>query len=156
MQTKRRHGISAVPTSARGLIGSSCTGRPTLQTSKGTPFRVGGLLPFGGSEVAEGEKVKMHFRETTTDTKSDHQMMNKVKGYLENISAVASNNDNAYSLPVNNISNIFTNNNTLTSTVATIQKVNRMHRDKINSLENKLTAETGKAAPTITKTYTSP
>ena len=52
--------------------------------------------------------------------------------------------------------NIVANNTTLTNTLSTIQKENCMLCDKINSLKNKLAADTGKAVPVTTKIYTIP
>ena len=59
-------------------------------------------------------------------------------------------------LLADNMRYIVANNTTLTNTVYTIQKENLMLCDKINSLINKLAAETGKEAPATKKTYTSP
>ena len=81
--------------------------------------------------------------------------MDMIKGYLDNISEAAKNDGNAYFLLTDNMSNIVANNTTRTSTVATTQK-NRMFRDQIKSLEDKLAVATCMTAPITTKTYTSP
>ena len=106
--------------------------------------------------MAEGKTGKMNFREETNDTKQDHKIMDTFKGYLDNISAAATNHGNAYLLLTNNMSDIFSNNTTLTSTVVMTQKENCTLRNKINSLGNELAAATGKKSPTTTKTYTIP
>ena len=83
-------------------------------------------------------------------------MMDTVEGYLNNITVAATNDGTAYLLLSDNMINIVANNTTLTNTVATMQKENSILRDKIDSLKNKLVAETGKAVPVTTKNYTIP
>ena len=69
--------------------------------------------------MAEG---KVCFREVATDTKPYRQMMDTIKGYINNISAADTNYGNAYLLLSNNMNGIVANNTTLTNTVAKMQK----------------------------------
>ena len=70
-------------------------------------------------------------------------MMETVEVYIDNISTDEMNDGNAYSILSNNMSDIVANNTIITSTVAMMQKENRMLFNKINSPENKLSAATG-------------
>ena len=82
-------------------------------------------------------------------------MMETVEVYIDNISTDEMNDGKAYSILSNNMSDIVANNTTITSTLAMMQKENRMLFNKINSPENKLSAATDKSATNTTKTYTS-
>ena len=68
------------------------------------------------------EEGKVCFREAATDTKPYRQIMDTVKGYINNISAADTNYGNAYLLLSNNMNDIVANNTTLTNTVANMQK----------------------------------
>ena len=62
--------------------------------------------------MAEGNKGKVHFREATAETKTDHQMMDTAKGYLKKIAEAAMNDGNAYLILSDNMSDIVANNTT--------------------------------------------